>query len=52
MSMTKMIKSVAVLVIICTVIGILLGITNAITAPFIEANQAAKENGADIPELL
>ena len=46
MSTAKMIKSVAVLVAICTVIGILLGITNAITAPFIEANQAAKENGA------
>lgn len=44
--MTKSVKSVTVLVSICAIMAILLGITNAITAPLIEKNQSAKENAA------
>ena len=44
--MNKTIKSITVLVSICAIIAILLGITNAITAPIIAENQAAKENEA------
>ena len=44
--MSKSVKSVTVLVAICAIMAILLGITNAITAPFIAENEAAKENSA------
>ena len=44
--MRKNIKNTAVLVCICVVIGLLLSLTNAITAPIIEKNQNASANAA------
>ena len=44
--MLKNIKSVGVLVIICSVIALLLALTNQITAPIIEKNSAAAANEA------
>lgn len=44
--MKKNIKNTAVLVCICVVIGLLLSLTNAITAPIIEKNQNASANAA------
>ena len=44
--MVKNIKSVGVLVAICSVIALLLALTNQITAPIIEKNSAAAASGA------
>ena len=44
--MLKNIKSVAVLVAICTVVALLLAATNQLTAPIIEKNQSAAANEA------
>lgn len=44
--MLKKLKSVGVLVAICTVVALLLALTNQITAPIIEKNQAAAANEA------
>ena len=44
--MLKNIKSVGVLVAICSVIALLLALTNQITAPIIEKNSAAAANKA------
>lgn len=44
--MVKNIKSVGVLVAICSVIALLLALTNQITAPIIEKNSAAAANAA------
>ncbi|MBR0447207.1 MAG: FMN-binding protein, partial [Clostridia bacterium] len=44
--MVKNIKSVGVLVVICTVVALLLAVTNQFTAPIIEKNQSAAANQA------
>lgn len=44
--MNKSVKSTLVLVCICAVISVLLAITNTVTAPIIEKNQAAAANQA------
>ena len=44
--MIKNIKSVSVLVAICTVVALLLAVTNQFTAPIIEKNSAAAANAA------
>ena len=44
--MVKNLKSVAVLVAICTVVALLLAVTNQFTAPIIEKNSAAAANAA------
>lgn len=44
--MVKNIKSVGVLVAICTVVALLLAVTNQFTAPIIEKNQSAAANKA------
>ena len=44
--MVKNIKSVTVLVAICTVVALLLAVTNQFTAPIIEKNSAAAANQA------
>ena len=44
--MIKNIKSVCVLVAICTVVALLLALTNQITAPIIAKNEALKASGA------
>lgn len=44
--MVKNIKSVTVLVAICTVVALLLAVTNQFTAPIIEKNSAAAANAA------
>lgn len=44
--MVKNIKSVGVLVAICTVVALLLAVTNQFTAPIIEKNQSAAANQA------
>lgn len=44
--MNKSVKSTLVLVCICAAISILLALTNAVTAPIIEKNQAAAANAA------
>ena len=44
--MKENIKSVVVLTAICLVVAVLLAYTNSITAPIIEANQAAKASGS------
>ena len=44
--MKENIKSVVVLTAICLVVAVLLAYTNAITAPIIEANKAAKASGS------
>ncbi len=44
--MNKSIKNTAVLVCICVIVGLLLAVTNAITAPIIEKNQNASANAA------
>ena len=44
--MIKHIKSVGVLVAICSVMAVLLALTNQITAPIIEKNAAAAASGA------
>ena len=44
--MVKNVKSVAILVAICTVVALLLAVTNQFTAPIIEKNSAAAANAA------
>lgn len=44
--MVKNLKSVAILVAICTVVALLLAVTNQFTAPIIEKNSAAAANAA------
>lgn len=44
--MVKNLKSVAILVAICTVVALLLALTNQFTAPIIEKNSAAAANAA------
>lgn len=44
--MNKNVKSVAILVAICTVVALLLAVTNQFTAPIIEKNNAAAANAA------
>ena len=44
--MTKYIKNVAVLVIICLIVAVLLSVTNYFTAPLIKANEEKKANAA------
>ena len=44
--MNKLVKSTLTLVLICSVMALLLGVTNAITAPIIEANANDKSNAA------
>ena len=44
--MIKMIKSAVSLTVICAVVAVLLAATNFVTAPIIEANEAAAANDA------
>ena len=44
--MNKSIKSIVVLVSICAVVTVVLALTNAVTAPIIEKNDAAAANAA------
>ena len=44
--MKKSIENITVLVCICAVVSVLLAVTNAVTAPFIAANEVKKANAA------
>ena len=44
--MKQNVKSISILVAICAVMALLLAVTNHITAPIIEQNNAAKGNAA------